>query len=78
VLFSGTLPAVEVRVIDTGIGIPEAERAKVFEAFYQVDSSSTREQGGAGLGCRSSSAWWRGTRGAFGSRRTSPRAPSSW
>jgi len=50
VLFSGTLPAVEVRVIDTGIGIPEAERAKVFEAFYQVDSSSTREQGGAGLG----------------------------
>ncbi|MDB4941392.1 MAG: Osmosensitive channel histidine kinase KdpD [Labilithrix sp.] len=40
----------EIRVIDTGIGIPKAERAKVFEAFYQVDSSSTREYGGTGLG----------------------------
>lgn len=42
--------AVEIRVADTGIGIPESERQKVFDAFYQVDSSSTREQGGTGLG----------------------------
>lgn len=41
---------VEVRVADTGIGIPVTERTKVFEAFYQVDSSSTREYGGTGLG----------------------------
>jgi len=41
---------VEVRVVDTGIGIPEDEREKVFDAFYQVDSSSTREYGGTGLG----------------------------
>ena len=41
---------VEVRVIDTGIGIPPAEREKVFDPFYQVDSSSTREYGGTGLG----------------------------
>jgi two-component system, NarL family, sensor histidine kinase BarA len=40
----------EVRVEDTGIGIPTRERAKVFDAFYQVDSSSTREYGGTGLG----------------------------
>jgi signal transduction histidine kinase len=40
----------EVRVVDTGIGIPPKERAKVFDAFYQVDSSSTREYGGTGLG----------------------------
>jgi signal transduction histidine kinase len=41
---------IEVRVIDTGIGIPENEREKVFTPFYQVDSSSTREYGGTGLG----------------------------
>ncbi len=41
---------IEVRVIDTGIGIPVKERQKVFDAFYQVDSSSTREYGGTGLG----------------------------
>jgi len=42
--------AIEVRVIDTGIGIPPNERQKVFDPFYQVDSSSTREYGGTGLG----------------------------
>ncbi|MFO0758605.1 MAG: ATP-binding protein [Byssovorax sp.] len=41
---------VEVRVADTGIGIPEHERTKVFDPFYQIDQSSTREYGGAGLG----------------------------
>jgi signal transduction histidine kinase len=39
-----------VRVIDTGIGIPHRLRERVFDPFYQVDSSSTREHGGAGLG----------------------------
>jgi signal transduction histidine kinase len=42
--------AVEFCVKDTGIGIPEGEVAKIFDAFYQVDGSSTREYGGAGLG----------------------------
>jgi two-component system, NarL family, sensor histidine kinase BarA len=42
--------SVQVRVSDTGIGIPPRERTKVFDAFYQVDSSSTREYGGTGLG----------------------------
>jgi two-component system, NarL family, sensor histidine kinase BarA len=42
--------AVEVRVIDTGVGVPEAERERIFDAFYQIDQSSTREHGGAGLG----------------------------
>jgi two-component system, NarL family, sensor histidine kinase BarA len=40
----------EISVSDTGIGIPAAERSKVFDAFYQVDSSRTREFGGTGLG----------------------------
>ena len=50
VLLGTKRTAVEFRVADTGIGIPEGERARVFDAFYQVDSSSTREQGGTGLG----------------------------
>jgi two-component system, NarL family, sensor histidine kinase BarA len=41
---------VEIRVADTGIGIPKSQRMKVFDPFYQIDQSSTREQGGTGLG----------------------------
>jgi signal transduction histidine kinase len=50
VLLGARRTGVEMRVVDTGIGIPEAERSRVFDAFYQVDSSSTREAGGTGLG----------------------------
>jgi two-component system, NarL family, sensor histidine kinase BarA len=49
-LMAPTRSLLEVRVEDTGIGIPPKERQKVFDAFYQVDSSSTREYGGTGLG----------------------------
>jgi signal transduction histidine kinase len=49
-LLAPTRFQIEVRVADTGIGIPPKEREKVFDPFYQVDSSSTREYGGTGLG----------------------------
>jgi signal transduction histidine kinase len=49
-LLEPTRGQLEVRVVDTGIGIPVRERTRVFDAFYQVDSSSTREYGGTGLG----------------------------
>ena len=39
-----------VSVTDTGPGIPEADRGKIFEEFQQADSSSTRQKGGSGLG----------------------------
>ena len=37
-------------VCDTGKGVPEAELSRITEAFYMVDKSRSRKQGGAGLG----------------------------
>jgi signal transduction histidine kinase/CheY-like chemotaxis protein len=41
---------VHVAVRDTGIGIPEDKRSRLFQAFTQVDTSTTRRFGGTGLG----------------------------
>jgi CheY-like chemotaxis protein len=45
-----TKTRLRVTVRDTGIGIPDEKRVRLFQVFSQVDSSTTRKYGGSGLG----------------------------
>jgi len=41
---------VQVKVMDTGIGVPKEEQENIFKRFYRVDKSRSRDTGGVGLG----------------------------
>jgi len=47
---SNTNVQLEIQIRDTGIGIPEADQSRLFQAFRQADASISRRHGGTGLG----------------------------
>lgn len=50
VAITGNSEVVQVRISDTGAGIPPADVPHLFQKFYRVDNSATRSVGGTGLG----------------------------
>jgi two-component system sensor histidine kinase CpxA len=46
----GKTGIVAISIADSGPGVPEEELSKIFDAFYRLDASRTRETGGVGLG----------------------------
>ncbi len=57
-----------IEVEDTGVGIAEEQRERIFQSFYQVDSGPTRAYGGAGLGLAIVKSYVEGHGGQVGVR----------
>ena len=50
VFLTQTAQEIQIVVKDTGVGIPKEDQDRVFERFYRVDKSHSKESGGTGLG----------------------------
>lgn len=67
-----------VEVQDTGIGIASKDQKHLFEAYYQVPSSQTRERGGAGLGLSISKTIVEAHGGAIGVKSEPGKGSTFW
>jgi two-component system phosphate regulon sensor histidine kinase PhoR len=65
-------------VWDTGPGVPEAHRARLFERFYRVDPGRSRDMGGTGLGLSIVKHLVESMEGTVGMRPRSPRGSIFW
>lgn len=75
---TATQELVRVEVNDTGIGISDRDRPLIFEKFFQVDPSTTRAHGGAGLGLAISKALVEAHGGSIGAASEPGKGSKFW
>ncbi len=67
-----------IQIIDEGIGIPDADKERVFERFYRVNKNRSRDSGGTGLGLSIVRHVVEAHQGSLGIRDHVPRGTEIW